>query len=84
MKSNKELLLYKLELGHNATEATKKGATTVTIWFKIFYLSCKNFNNQAKSGRPKTVEPKVMLQVIEVTLLSSTQYQTSSLPHSPE
>ena len=68
-------MLYKFELGHNIVEATKKiccakgeGAvdhSKVARWFKKFYLGCKNFDDQAKSSKPKTVDSEAMLQVIE-------------------
>ena len=66
-----EHMLNEFELGYNAVEATKniycvknEGAfdySTVTRWFKKFCLSCKNFDNQAKSGRPKTVASEAVL-----------------------
>ena len=70
-----ELMLYKFNLGHNTMEATKnifcgKGEDafdrcTVTTWFKKFCLGFKTLNYQARAGRPKTVESKAMLQVVE-------------------
>ena len=66
-----------IEMGHNATEATKiicclKGQSaadhsTVTRLFKKFYLGCKNLNNKVMSGSHKTMD-----KVIEVNLASST------------
>ena len=35
---------------------------TVNRWFKKFHVDCKNHDNQAKSGIPKTVDSKVMLR----------------------
>ena len=34
---------------------------------------CKNLNDQAKSGRPKTVDSRMVLQPIEANPASSTQ-----------
>ena len=35
--------------------------STVTRCLKIFHSGCKNLDNQAKSGGPKTEDSKVML-----------------------
>ena len=61
-----ELMLYKFERSYKAAEATqnicfvKSGGTfdynKVTRWLKKFSLGCKNLNDQARSGRPKTVD----------------------------
>ena len=58
-------MLYELNEGHDTTETTKniccakdEGAvdpSRVTGWFKKFCLGFKNLNDQAKTGRPKTV-----------------------------
>ena len=63
------------KLSHNATEATKnicgakdEGAVdhyTVTRWFKKFHLDCNNLNDQVRSGKPKSMDSKVVLQAIE-------------------
>ena len=52
------LMLYEFQLSHNVMEATKtcfdEGAVdhcTVTRWFKKFCKGCKNFNDQARSGK---------------------------------
>ena len=60
----RELKFYKFEMGHNTTETTKnlccmkdEGAvdhSTITRYFKKFYWSCKNLDDQARSDRPKT------------------------------
>ena len=75
-------MLYEFKLGHNAAEATKniccvKGEgtvdyNTVTRWFKKFCLGCKNCNDQARLGRPKTMNSEDLLQAIEVNPVSST------------
>ena len=77
-----ELRLYKFELGHNTTESTKniccakdEGAidhSAVTRWFKKFYLGFKNLNNQTRPGRPKSIDSEVVLQAIEINLVSRT------------
>ena len=77
-----ELMLYEFEQGHNSVEATKticcvKGEDTVdpssvTRWFKIFHSGCKKFDDQARSGSPKTRDSKAVLQPIKVNLVSST------------
>ena len=75
-------MLYEFELSHNAAEATKnifceksEGAvdySTVSRWFKKFWLGYKNLNNQARSGRLKTVDSETILQDIEANPVSST------------
>ena len=60
-----EFIFYEFELDHNATEAIKNTChakdecavdhSTVTRWFKKFYLSSKDLDDQAKSGKPKTM-----------------------------
>ena len=57
----KEVMVYELELSHNAAEknpnsycAKDEGAVdhnTATRWLKKFRLICKNLYNQARSGR---------------------------------
>ena len=59
------IYVYEFKLGYNTTEAAKNiccvkcestvGFSTVTRWSKKFHLDCKNFNDQSKSGRPKTM-----------------------------
>ena len=39
---------------------------------KKFCLGCKNLNDQVRSGRPKIINSKVIFQVIEANLASST------------
>ena len=62
-------MLYKIEQGHNAMEATKnicctkgEGAVdhnnTGAKWFKKFGSDCKNLNDQGRSGKPKTMDSK--------------------------
>ena len=75
--------------GHNDLETTKniccvkdEGAVdhaTVTRWLQSFCSGCKNLDNQAKSGRPKTVNPGAVLQAIEANTASSTQRVSSEL-----
>ena len=38
---------------------------TVTSWFKKFCLGYKNLDNQVRSGRPKSVASKAILQAID-------------------
>ena len=74
-------MLYKFELGHNTTEAIKNiycaksegtvDHSRVTGWFKKFCSGYKNHNNQVRSGRPRSVDSKVMFQAIEANLASS-------------
>ena len=64
-------MIYKFEQDCNALEATKnifcmKGEDTVdynTISrrFKKFCLGYKNLNDQARSGRPNTMDSEAML-----------------------
>ena len=79
----RKLMLYEFEPGHNATEATKnicfakgEGAVdhnTVTRWFKKFRSGCKNLDDQARSGMPKNMSSKAVLQAIEANWASSTR-----------
>ena len=71
------LMLYELKMGHDTAEATKdicgvKGEDAVTRWLK-------NFNDQSRSGRSKTVESKAVLQPIEANLASSTRRVSGEL-----
>ena len=47
--------------------------STATRSFEKFCLGWKHFNDQEKSGSPKTVESESILQAIEVNLVSSTR-----------
>ena len=76
-----ELMLYEFQLGHITVETTqniccvksegKVDQSTVSRWLKKFCLRGKNFNYQARSSRPKSVDSKAMLQAIEANLVSS-------------
>ena len=76
-----ELLLYEFKLGHNTAEATKNiycmngegivDHSTVTRWLKKFYLCSKNIDDQARSGRLKTVHSEAMFQAIEANSMSN-------------
>ena len=78
-----KIVLYNFELGYNAAEVTKDicfaknegkvDRSTVTRWFKKFHLGCKNLDNQAQLGRPKTIDSGAILQAIEANLVSITQ-----------
>ena len=67
----RELMLYRFKLDLISAEATKNvcfvkregivDRSTVTRWLKKFYLGFKNFNDQAKSARPKTVDSEAVL-----------------------
>ena len=68
-------------MGHNIMETTKNicakdegtvDHSPVTKWFKKFHLWYKNLDNQVKSGGPKRVDCKTVLQTIEANQLSST------------
>ena len=85
----RELTLYELELAHNAAEATKniccvKGEgtvdnSTVTKSFKKFLHGYKYFDDQIRSGRPKTVDSDAVLQAIKVNPRSSPGRVSSEL-----
>ena len=47
----------------------------VTRWFKKFHLGCKNLDDHAKSGGPKTKDSKTVLEIIETNLR---EYQANS------
>ena len=73
----RELMLYEFDLTHNTAKATKnicaksEGTvyhSAVIRWFKKFCLGCKNLNNQARSGRPKTMNSKDVIEAIEAYL----------------
>ena len=87
-----ELMLSEIELTHNIAEATKnicwmisEGAvdhSTVNKWFKKFCTGWKNSDNQAKSGRPKTVDSEADLQAIEqIRWVALGEYQASPASH---
>ena len=73
-----ELMLYEFVLGHNTATATKniccvKGESTVdhnivTKSLKKFCSGCKTLDNQAKSGRPKSMDSKTVLKTIEAKI----------------
>ena len=50
----------------------QKVKIAVMKWFKKFCLNCKKLNNKVTSGRPKTKDFEIVLQVIEANLASST------------
>ena len=57
-------MLYELEQSNNAMEAIKdifcakdKGSVDYNTVTRYFHLACKKLNNQARSGRPKTMDP---------------------------
>ena len=71
-----ELSFYNFKLVYNTTEAMKN-YFCIKRWrrstqTKKFCLGCKNLDNQARSDSPKTINSKVMLQVIEAYLVSIT------------
>ena len=82
-------MLYKFRWGYNVTEATKsiywlKGEgivdhSTVTRSFKKFSLGCKKPNDQARSGKPKTIDSKAVLQAVEANPASNTWKVSSKL-----
>ena len=45
---------------------------TVTRWSQKFCLGGTNLNNQARSGKPETMNSEAVLQVIQTNLASST------------
>ena len=69
------------ELIHDIMEATKNICCTKigdTIqhfirWFKNFCSGCKNFDDQTRLSRSKTVYSEAVSQVIQINLRSSTQ-----------
>ena len=76
-----QIMPYDFEMSHNAAEATKNICCTkderavdhsiITRWFKKFCLGCKNLNNQAMSGGPKTVDSEAVWQTIVSNLVST-------------
>ena len=65
-----EVMLYEFELGYNASKATKniccakdEGAVnhnTVNKWYKKLRSDCKNLDDQARLGRPKSIDSEVL------------------------
>ena len=53
--------------------------STVTRWFKKFYLGCKNYDDQGRSGRIKTMDSEALPQAIE----ANPEYQLSLESHRP-
>ena len=53
--------------------------STVTRNFKKFYTSCKDFKDQAKSDRLKTMDSEAVFQAIEANLVNSTQRVSDEL-----
>ena len=53
-------------------------------WFKEFCSGCKNLNNQARSGKFKTVDSEAVLQAIEANLPSRSRKVLSKFRISPE
>ena len=78
-----KLMPYNFKLGHNTWKQPKifvlpKGKSAVnhsteTRWFKKFCSGCKNLDDEARSGRPKTMNSEAILQTIEANTASSTQ-----------
>ena len=74
-------MLYVFELDHNDMKTTKNiccandefaaNHSTVTRWFKKFCSGCKNVNNQAGSGRPKSMDSKATLETLAANRVSS-------------
>ena len=70
-----KLMLYEFQLGYNVMETTNnircrkdEGAidlSTETRWLKKFRSGCKNLDNQARSGRPKTFDFERSLQTLK-------------------
>ena len=51
----------------------------VTRWFMEFHLGCKNLDDQAKSGRPETINSKAVFQATEANPVSSIQWVSGKL-----
>ena len=81
-KRIQEFILYTFKLGHNGAKVTKSicwakdegtaDHSTVTSWFKKICSGYKNLNNQLRSGRPKTIDSKAMLQIIDANPTNKT------------
>ena len=92
-------MLYEFKKGHNTVEDTKniccaKGEGIVdhsplTRWFKKFCLGFKNLDNKTKSGSPKTMDSKTVLQDIKanpaksIKLAQHLTVQSGSSPSQP-
>ena len=82
-----KLMLYEFKLSHNTAGTTKntcaKGEDaldhcTITKRFKKFPSDCKNITNQARWGRPKTMDSEAEKQIWRVELK---EYQANSISH---
>ena len=72
----REPMLHEFHLSHNTTETSKNicfvkdggivDRGTITRWLKKIRWGCKKLEDQARSGKPKTVASEVVFQVIEV------------------
>ena len=84
-----DFMLYEFRLDYKTAEATKNiccvksdgtvDHSMVTRLFKNFLLGCKNFDNQARSGRPKSVDCEAILQAIETNLVNSSTQRISGI-----
>ena len=73
-------LMREFKLSYNAGEANKnicclKGESEldysiVTRWLKKFLLCCKDTDDQARSGRPKSVDSDAILKAVEANPVS--------------
>ena len=61
---NWTVMLQKLPKGFVVCE-TKVDHSTVSRWLKKFCSGCMNLNDQAKSGRPKTMDSESVLQAMK-------------------
>ena len=70
-------------MGLNSAEATKNiyigksestvDHSTVNWWINKFCWGCKTLDDQARSGRPKTMDSEAMFQAKEMNSATSTQ-----------
>ena len=80
-----EFMFYEFELGHDTEEATKNifvGKVKVQCskqMFQKFCLGCENFDDQARSDRPKTMYSMTVLQPIDKNPVCSTRRVSGEL-----
>ena len=82
-------MFYEFKLSLNTEEVPKniscmKGEgvvdhSRITRWFKKFRSGCKNLDDQARSGRSKTVDSEAVLQTIEANPVSNTRRGSDEL-----
>lgn len=85
----REILLYEFQLGHNVADAIRnihraKGEAVLKKsvayrWFKKFGGGVTDIKDQPRAGRPKTLDPEALREVIEADTSKSVRRLSSEL-----